>query len=228
MKEQVEEREWRDLYLLGGITTVLLEVILVLAIVGYFFWPYTPGTASAEVVFALLQRDVLGGAISLDVLLLIGNIVGLPVFLALFVSLRPTNRSYALVALVTGIIAVALIVPARPILEMVSLSRSYAVADPVAQSRILAAGDAILSVFNGTSWATNTFLGALSLLISSVLMLKSEFYGRLTAYVGLATNAAACGFFLPVIGTILLFLTVPGYMIWYALLAVRFFRAARA
>jgi len=227
MDEQAAGSGWKDLCLLGGFAAVLLEVILILSIVGYFVWPYTPGTASTETVFALLQSDPLGGVVSLDLLLLIGNLVGLPVFAALYVSLKPINRSYALMALLIGVIAIALIVPARPILEMVSLSRLYSGADPVAQGRILAAGDAVLAAFNGTSWAVNTFLGGLSLFISSVLMFRSEIYGRLTAYVGLVTNAAACGFFLPGIGTILLFLTLPGYMVWCALLAVRLVRAAR-
>jgi hypothetical protein len=228
VKYQAAESGWKDLFLLGGIATILLEAMLLLGIAGYLVWPYTPGNASAETVFALLKSDPLGGAVSLDLLLLLGNLVGLPVFAALYVSLKPVNRSYALMALLIGVVGVVLIVPARPILEMFSLSRLYFAADPVAQSRILAAGDATLAVFNGTSWTANTFLGGLSLFISSVLMFKSEFYGRPTAYVGLATNLAACGFFLPVIGTILLFLTVPGYMIWYALLAVRFFRATRS
>jgi hypothetical protein len=228
MQKPAAEAGWRDLYLVGGIATVVLELTILLGIVGYLIWPYTPGSATSETVFALIQTNPVGAAVSLDALLLLGNLITLPVFVALYVTLRSVNRSFALLALVMGIVAITLLVPARPIVEMFSLSRLYSAADAASQARILAAGDAMLAVFNGTSWAVNTFLGGLSLLISSLLMLKSTFYGRWTAYAGLATNAAACGFFLPAIGIVLLFLTIPGYMLWYALLAVRFFRAARS
>ncbi len=85
----------------------------------------------------------------------------------------------------------------------------------------------MLLLFNGTSWFMNTLLGGISLLISSILMLRSPLYSKATAYVGIFTNAVVCGFFLPRIGIFLLFLSLPGYMIWYFLLARRFFRMAK-
>ncbi len=227
MQHGVGNQEWKDLYRLSVWAAIVSELILLLALATFFIWPYAPGSSTTETIFALLQSNPLGGAISLDLFLLVGNLVTLPLFVVLYVSLKPINPSYALMALVTGIVAVVLIVPARPILEMFALSGRYAAADPVSQGRILAAGDALLAAFNGTSWAGNTFLGGLSLLVSSVLMLRSNVYGRLTAVVGIATNVAVCSFFLPVIGVVLLFLTVPGYMLWYALLARSLFRASR-
>jgi len=120
------------------------------------------------------------------------------------------------------------LVPARPILELFALSKLYAnAATEIAQSRYLAAGESLLAMFDGIGWFTNTLLGALSLLISSLLMLRSRLYSRTTAYVGIVTNAAVCGFFLPGLGLFLLFLSLPGYMIWYFLLARRFFQLSK-
>lgn len=127
-----------------------------------------------------------------------------------------------------GLIALALIVPARPIVEMFHLSGEHVAADAAAKAQSLAAGGATLATFDGTSWAANTLLGGFSLLISSILMLQSERYNRLTGYVGIAVNHAVCGFFLPVVGIYPLALTVPGFILWYALLGAAFFREAAA
>jgi hypothetical protein len=54
----------------------------------------------------------------------------------------------------------------------------------------------LLALFNGTNWFMNTLLGGISLLISSLLMLRCNLYSRATAYVGIFTNAVVCGFFL--------------------------------
>jgi hypothetical protein len=149
-------------------------------------------------------------------------------FLALYVSLRQVNESYALIALALGLVGLVLLIPARPIFELFTLSRLYlTAASEAARSQYLAAGEALLTLFNGTNWFMNTLLGGISLLISSLLMLRSKIYSKPTAYVGIITNALLCGFFVPRIGVFLLFLTLPGYMIWYFLLARRFFQMAR-
>ena len=119
---------------------------------------------------------------------------------------------YALIALVLGLFAAVLIIPARPIFELLSLSDLYTIAISDAnKDQYLLAGEALLAHFDGTAFKVNTFLGGFSLLISSILMVRSNFFSKSTAYVGIATNLAVCGFFLPGIGTALLFLSVPGY-----------------
>lgn len=228
MNTEVIDPRWRDLYRIAGIAAVISEIIILLGFVTYFIWPYSPGTETTEDILLLLQRDKLGGLISLDLFLFLGNLFSIMLFLAFYVSLKQVNESYALIAVALGLIGLVLLIPARPISELFTLSRLYSTATTeAARSRFLAAGDALLALFSGTNWFMNTLLGALSLLISSILMLRSTVYSKATAYVGIFTNAAVCGFFLPRIGIFLLFLSLPGYMIWYFLLARRFFRMAR-
>jgi hypothetical protein len=218
---------WKDLYRLAGIAAIISEIIIFLGFVTYFIWPYSPGAETTETILRLLQKDKLGGLISLDIFLFLGNLFSMMLFLAFYVSLKEVNESYALVAAALGLIGLALLIPARPISELFTLSRLYSAATTeAAKSQYLGAGDALLLLFNGTNWFMNTLLGAISLLISSILMLRSKLYGKATAYVGIFTNAVVCGFFLPRIGILLLFLSLPGYMIWYFLLARRFFQLA--
>jgi hypothetical protein len=219
---------WKDLYRLGAMAAIAFLVIIVGAAMAYPIWPYLPGTTSTEAVFQVLQSDRLGGLLALDVLLIASNVLGIVFFITLYVALRQVNPSYALIALVVGLCGAVMIFPARPIVELISLSDRHAVATSATEkAQYLAAGEALLAQFNGTAFHANTFLGALSLLISSLLMLRSGAFGKARAYVGIATNLAVCLFFLPVVGMYLLFLSLPGYLVWYVQLARSFFRLAR-
>lgn len=220
---------WKDLYRIAWIAAIISISVILLGFVTYFIWPFTPGVESTESILRFLQSNRLGGLISLDLFLFVGNLFSLILFLALYVSLKPVNESYALIALALGLVGLVLLIPSRPIIELFTLSRLYAAApNEVARSQYLAASEALLALFNGTNWFMNTLLGGISLLISSLLMLRSKLYSKTIAYVGIITNAVICGFFIPVVGTFLLFLSLLGYVIWYILLARRFFQLARS
>ena len=228
MNIKTQKSHWKEIYTIAAIAAILSEIVLMIGIATVFIYPYAPGNISTESIFLLLQNDKLGGLISLDFHLVLGNLLGILLFLALYVSLKQVNKSYALIALVLGLIADVLIIPARPISELFSLSGLYATASTeVAKSQYLAAGEVLLSQFNGTGWFMNTFLGGFSLLISSLLMLRSSVFSKPTAYVGIITNTAVCLFFIPGIGMLFLFLSLPGYMIWYFQLTRRFLKLAQ-
>lgn len=228
MDTNTTDPRWKDLYKIGGITAVILEIIVILTIVTVFIWPYAPGTESTESIIILLQNEPFGGLVSLDFLLLVSNLLGILLFLALYVSLKQVNESYALIALVIGLMGVGWIIPARPISELFMISELYATASTeAAKAQYLAAGETLLAFFDGTGWFMNTLFGGITFLISSFLMLRSNFFSKSTAYVGIVTNAAVFGFFIPVIGIFLLFLSVPGYMIWFFQLARTFFQMGR-
>jgi hypothetical protein len=222
--ESVEPR-WKDLYRIGGISCIIAAVLVIFAIIAFFIWPYKPGFTSTINIFTTLQNDRLGGLISLDLLMLV--IVPLTILpsLALYVALKRVNESYALIALVLGVIAVASLIPARPLAELVFLSDKYAVAtSEAARSQYLAAGEALLAVFSGTAWMVYNVFSVVSGLISSLLMLRSHSFSKTTAYVGIINSIAGFGFFIPVIGIILLFVSTIGTPIWYILIARTFFR----
>jgi hypothetical protein len=227
MNTEAIDARWKDLYRIAGIAAFISMVVILLGLVTYFIWPYTPGKETTESILLFLQRDWLGGLVSLDLFLFVGNLFSITLFLALYVSLKKVNESYALIALALGLIGVVLLIPSRPISELFALSKSYSTASSeAAKSQTLAAAEALLTLFNGTNWFMNTLLGGISLLISSLLMLRSNLYSKATAYIGIITNAVVCCFFIPVAGVFLLFLSLPGYLIWYFLLARRFFQLA--
>lgn len=228
MNTKTYDPRWKDLYKLAGVAAVVSILVIFLGFITYFIWPYSPGIKSTESILLLLKSDPFGGLVSLDLFLFVGNLFSILLFLALYVSLKQTNESYALIALAFGLIGVVLLIPSRPIFELFALSGQYTAASTdAARSQTLAAATALLVLFDGTGWFMNTLLGAISLLISSILMLRSQVYSKVTAYVGIITNGMVCGFFIPVVGKLLLFLCLIGYVIWYIQLAKRFFQIAK-
>jgi hypothetical protein len=120
------EPRWKELYTIGGITCILSIVIIVMGVIAYFIWPYLPGYTTTKQIFSVIQADPLAGLISLDFFLVIGNLLTILLILAMYVSLKRVNESCALIALVLGLIGMTLIIPARPIVEMFTLSGLYA------------------------------------------------------------------------------------------------------
>ena len=165
---------------------------------------------------------------SLDLLMLVINLINILPLLALYASLKRINKSYALIALVIGLIAVVVLIQSRPLAELLYLSSKYASAVTEAEkSQYIAAGRAFQLFFNGSSWMIYTVFSGISGLISSLLMLKSENFSKATAYAGIVTCTPAFGFFIPVIGQVLLFLGTIGSVIWNILIAKTFLSLSR-
>lgn len=220
---------WKDLYRLGGIFSILIAVSIVFAIIAYFIWPFKPGLTTTENIFVTLQTNLFGGLMSLDLSLLVIGLINILPLLALYAALKQVNESYALIALILGLVAVAALVPSRPLTELVLLSNKYAAAT-IESERIqyLAAGESLHSLFNGTAWAVYTILGNISTLISCTLILQSNLFSKALAYVGIVSAMSGMGVFIPAIGPILSLLATFGGVIWSLMIAADFFRLSKA
>ncbi len=216
---------WTDLYKIGAITCMVFLVAIILAVVAYFIWPYTPGIISVADIFASLQRNLLGGLVSLDLSMVLLMPVAALITLAMYVALKEVNESYALIALVLGLMGYTIIFAGRPLAEMSYLSDQYAAAtSEIAQNRYLAAGEALHALFNGTAWMSSMVLGGVSGAISSLLMLKSAAFTKATAYSGLVVCIGGLGFLIPVIGPLMSLAATIGGVVWYGLMARDFYR----
>jgi len=165
------ESRWRDLYRIGGVSSLLLAGLVAFAVIAYFIWPYTPGFASTETIFVTLNTDRLGALFSLDVMMLVTAPIDILLFIALYAALKRVNESYTLIALVLGLMAIALLIPTKPLAELVFLSEQYAAATTeVARSQYLVAGEALLTLASGTAWIIFSLFSNISFLLSSLLI----------------------------------------------------------
>jgi hypothetical protein len=219
------DSRWTDLYKIGAITCMIFPVTIILAVVSFFIWPYTPGVTSVADIFASLQHNLLGGLVSLDLFMALLMPVAALITLAMYVAVKEVNESYALIALVLGLMGYTIIFAARPLAEMTYLSDQYAAAaSEIAQNHYLAAGEALHALFNGTAWMTSMILVGMSGVILSLLMLKSSAFTKATAYSGLVVSIGGLGFLIPAIGPLLSLAATIGGVVWYGLMARDFYR----
>ncbi len=213
------ESAWPWLYKLGSLAAIFSALIIPISIIAYIAWP------PAETVighFEQFQNNWIVGLLGMDLLYLLANVILIPTWLALYVALRRANESLMAAALTLGLIGTVALIAARPIVEMLALSQQYAAATTEAQQAIyLAAGEALLAIYHGTSFNIHYLLGTIALLIISFMMLNSQTFSKGTAYIGIAANIITLGYYLPIIGIYVSIFSVLFYWIWYLLIARR-------
>lgn len=218
---------WQEMYTIGGLASIVLAIIPVVAVIAFFIWPYAPGVKTTAEIFDMVQAEPFGALMALDFFVLLGGLVSILLLLPLYIALKDVNESYAMIALVTGLLSVGAIVAGRPIAEVFVLSDQYAAAtNELERSTVLAAGEALIPAFHGTAWMVYAAGMSISYLLSAWLMLRSDLFDRATAWVGVVTNVLIGGFFLPVIGPFLMFLGTITGVVWSIQLARAFFRLA--
>lgn len=216
-------------YRLGAFASILSALSIAFAIVAYFIWPYKGNTTSIETIFNILQTDRLGGLISLDVSMLVIGPITILMFVALYTALRQVDEALALVALILTLLAIGLVIVCRPLAELVILSDQYTTAtDSVERMRLLAAGEVLRSQLDGTAWIMQTAFFMIAGLVNSALMLRTGYFGKSTAWIGIVISAAGLGFFLPGLGLLFLFFNTIGSVPWCLLVSRDLFKIARA
>ena len=141
-------------------------------------WP--PPSSTAQ-FFDLLLDDPALGPISLDLLFMVANTQAYFIYIALAVVLWRVNRSAVVIALAFGVISTAAFIASVRPLEVLTLAHAYADADPTTRTALLATGDGMIATWTGTAYDVYYFFGFATLLILTVLMLRSSIFTRATA-----------------------------------------------
>ncbi|HTP70115.1 MAG TPA: hypothetical protein VMJ35_14490 [Dongiaceae bacterium] len=89
----VGEVRWHSLYRIAAMAALISVAIFLVQIVAFFVWP-PPSTVAGH--FALLQSHLLIGLVSLDFFIIVDEVLAIPLFLALYLSLRHVNESLML------------------------------------------------------------------------------------------------------------------------------------
>jgi hypothetical protein len=131
---------------------------------------------------------------------------------------------------VVGLLEAVAFIMARPAFEMLYLSEGYAAATTDAQrAMFLGAGEAMLATFNGTAFHLSINLFSIYFLIVSIVMLRSDIFGRVIAYLGILAALFNWALYVPQIGIFLSILSiVPFWAIWLILVARKLLQLARA
>jgi hypothetical protein len=222
---ETADSRWNWLYRIGGAAAMLSVVIVPIQIVVFMAWP--PPSTIAD-WFALFQNNGFVGLLAFEFLFVVDAALGIPTILALYIALRRTSESFMAIALAVGLVASVALITARPAFEMLYLSSQYAAATTEAQrSILLAAGEAMRATFYGTAFNTSNVLGNINLLIVPLVMLRSNLFGKATAYMGILAGILGLAMYVPTVGLFLGILSALFLAIWRILIAVKFFQLGR-
>lgn len=222
----------KSLYRIGGVAPLVAAAFYMsqfLIIFSDETYPTTP-----QGWFDLFQRSKLLGLFFLNALDIFSVALLGVMFLALYVALGQTNQAYMAIAAFCAFLGVAVFVSARAdlVTATLTLSEQYAEATAEAQrSQLLAAGWAAHSITRATPETLGFFFMAVAGLITSIVILQGETFGKVTAYVGILASVftfanQASIVIAPLLPAILLPLNGLLWLVWWLLASRGLFRLA--
>jgi hypothetical protein len=129
---------------------------------------------------------------------------GIATTLALYVALRWISESLMAIALALGFMEAVTLIVARPAFEILYLSEQHTAATTDAQRALfLAAGETVLATFHSTAFQVGYNLFSVHLLMVSLVMLRSQIFGRITACAGILAAILNWGLYMPGSGILL-------------------------
>lgn len=208
------------LYRVAQFLALAMLLIIPLQIAIYIISP-PPDTVKG--FFELYQQNPFLGLLSLDFLYLFNNMIIVIVYLAIFVLLFQEKPVVVLLAFILGIIGVACYYPSNPAFEMLTLSHQYFQALPQQQLIYLAAGEAVMAGYTGTSFDVYYVLSTICLLLFAYAIFKSPKFKKSVGLWGLVS-----GFFMIIpssagmVGMIFSFLSLIPWVVFIVLLMSKF------
>jgi hypothetical protein len=224
---ETSDSDWKGLYRVGAVAALLM---FVLTLIQSFIFITNPPPSTVIDYFTLFQKSQILGLLDLDLLLIVINILLILIYLALYVALSRFSKSYMTIALAIGLVGTILFFASREAtFGMLSLSNQYATASTdTERAMFLAAGQTLLTIYNGTAFDLSYIFGGVVILIFSVVMLQSNIFSKVTAYVGIVMGILML--VPPTVGTIGLLLSLISLiptLIWLIPIARRLFQLGR-
>ena len=143
--------------------------------------------------------------------------------------------THAVVAALIGCDGVMLFLTTPSAFSWLPLSEKFAAASEAQKTLLLAAGESILAsdMWHGTGALMGGLLLQTGTLLASLLMLRSNIFGKITGWLGVAMHGLdllhiLAGIFLPALGVVLMMIAGQLYLVWFPLLARDFFRLGKS
>lgn len=222
------DRRWRGLFLLAGAGAALTAALIPLQVLVFIAWP-PPASHSVAAWFDLFNDSPLLGLVSLDLLMMLEQVLLIPLVIALWLLVHRSSESGALVGLALWLGGGLLILSSNTGLEMLSLARGYAAAPEAARVGYLAAGQVMLATYwdMGTAFAFGYVMASLAGILVGSAMVRARLFGRLPGSLLAGANVIGLGIFVPGPGLVLALVSVLILWGWYVRTAWGLLRLAR-
>lgn len=220
-----ESAQWGPLYRVAAWAALLVVAFVPVQAAVYFASP-PPDTVLGW--FKLFHRNPLLGLLDMDLLMVVDTVLAAILMLALVVVLWRAAPALMSLAGTLAFVGMAAFFSSNPAFSMLSLSTRYwdATTD-IQRGTFIAAGEAMMSTWNGSAYLVFYLLGAIATLIFAFVMLRGNVFSQLTGWVGVITGVLMLW---PPVNTVFLiisFLSLIPMAVWYVLVALRLLQLAR-
>lgn len=184
----VDERvRWRATYRLARVGALVVACLIPVQAAVFVL---SPPPRTVQDYFVVFARNPLLGMVDLDLLLVVDYLAMIPLYLALYLLVRRTAPTAAALGLVLGLFSLVLFLVSRDgTFSMWSLASQHAATDdPAQRAALVAAGQYLLTLYNGGTFAVSYVLGAASTLLYSWPMWRGRVLGPATGLVGTVTG----------------------------------------
>lgn len=227
------QKSHKNTYLLGGIICAIL-ILYSLVTMYVMFMIGTPPETIIE-CFTMLNDNKFLGLLRLDILTVFTMPLYYVLFYSIYVALKKYDSDGLRISIILVFAGLTLFLATPSVFSYLHLSDKYAIASSdFERSQLLAAGEAILAsdMWHGTGAKIGGILIQFGALTISILMLRNNVFTKLTAIIGILTHGLdllhiLVGFFIPVIGALLMAVAGTLYLIWFPLIGLRLYKLSK-
>ena len=207
---------WRGVLATAAAGAILTAVFVPLQVALFVAFP-PPASRSVGAWFDLFNGSPILGLLSLDLLMMVEQVLAVPVILALFLLVYRTASSAALLGAAAWLMGAVLFLGSNTGFEMLALARGYAGAAPADQAAYLASGQGMLASYwdMGTSFVFGYVLSAVGGILLGASLVRAGALGRAAGWLLVVANVIGLGIFLPGVGIAVSLFSVLLLWAWY-------------
>lgn len=234
IKMENSGNQFRSIYLIGAITTIIVLCGIVLDMV---VGSMTGGDISSLPQTAIdrfiqFNDNWVLGLYNLDLLNVINQIILIPSIFAIYIAHKRTDNGFALFALILFLIGTTIFITSNTSLTMFDLSKKYfSTISDVQKNLIAAAGESMLA--KGAHGSLGVFIGfalpTFANILMSHVMIQGKIFTKATSYIGFVGNILMLLYiilvtFYPVVEKVALMIAMPGgllVMAWMIMFMIK-------
>ncbi len=207
---------WRGVLATAAAGAILTSICVPLQVALFVAAP-PPASHSVGAWFDLFNSSPIVGLLSLDLLIMVEQVLAVPIILALFLLVVRAAPSATLLGAAAWLMGAILLLGSNTAFEMLALARGYSAAVPADQPAYIAAGQGMLASYwdMGTSFVFGYVLSALGGILLGAALVRSGALGRLAGWLLVVANVVGLGIFLPGVGVAVSLFSVLLLWVWY-------------
>jgi hypothetical protein len=207
---------WRGVLATAAAGAILTAVCVPLQVALFIAVP-PPTSHSVGAWFDLFNTNPVIGLLSLDLLMMVEQVLAVPIILALFLLVHRAAASAALLGAAGWLMGAVLFLSSNTGFEMLALARGYGAADLADKAGYIAAGQGMLASYwdMGTSFVVGYVLSAVGGIVLGAALVRAGTLGRATGWLLVVANVVGLGIFLPGVGIAVSLFSVVLLWVWY-------------